>query len=135
MLGVSIDLLWFNYIVTQLHSLHFNLRLMCSNKNLQFGTFDMFIVSLLPMGSLFIRCQFLQKKLDYPCICVLTNTLRKWLVPSSTARKVGSFLACTCSGVAIHRKFTDYTHSKRMLVETRITFTVPSVSILNPGLE
>lgn len=40
-----------------------------------------------------------------------------------------------CSGVAIHRKFTDYTHSKRMLVETRITFTVPSVSILNPGLE
>lgn len=78
---------------------------------------------------------FKKKKLNYPFIYLLTNSLRKWLVPSSTARKVVSFLSCMCSGVAIHRKFTDNTHSKRMLVETRITFTVPSVSILNPGLE
>lgn len=81
------------------------------------------------------RLSVFPKKLDYSFNYVLNKRLQKWLFPSSTARKVRSFLSCTCSGVAIHTKFTDYTHSKRMLVETRITFTVPSVSILNPGLE
>ena len=56
------------------------------------------------------------------------NMSKKTIFPSS-------FLSSACSGVAIHRKFTNYTHSKGMLVESRITFTVPSVSILNPGLE